>query len=70
MGSTAALIWTVWFSAIGMGYFMYGKAQRVAAPMFCGVALMVYPYFVSTTWVLVLIGVVLCVLPYHFRRRD
>ena len=69
-GTTAYLLWTVWFSAIGLGFFMYGKAQRIPAPMLCGVILMIYPYFVSNTYVMVLIGAVLCYIPYHFRRMD
>jgi len=35
--------------------------------MLCGVALMLYPYFVSSTIVLVVIGVTLMAIPYFFR---
>jgi len=33
----------------------------------CGLVLMVYPYFVSNTVVLVVIGVVLTAIPYFLR---
>jgi hypothetical protein len=69
MGSTALLIWGLLFSSIGLGYFLYGKNQQVLAPLLSGLALMIFPYFVSSVTALVLIGLVLCVIPYYFRRR-
>jgi len=65
--SPAVLFWSIVFGAIGLGYFMYGKKQAAIVPMICGVALMVYPYFVSNTIVLVVIGVVLAAVPYFVR---
>ena len=65
--SPAVLFWSILFGAIGLGYFMYGKKQVAIVPMVCGVALMVYPYFVSNTIVLVAIGVVLAAVPYFIR---
>ena len=63
----ALLLWGLLFSAIGMGFFIYGRKQRRAVPLVCGIVLMVYPYFVpSTIWLLV-IGVVLCAVPYFVR---
>jgi hypothetical protein len=52
---------------IGMGFFMYGKKQQMAVPMLCGVLLMVYPYFVPGLWLNLLIGIVLCAIPYFIR---
>ena len=52
------------FSSVGLGFFIYGKRQSAIMPMVCGVALMIYPYFVSSVILLVIIGVVLMVLPY------
>lgn len=53
------LMWSSLFSLIGLAVFVYGRRQRRAAPILVGVALMVYPYFVSGTLVLVGIGVLL-----------
>lgn len=65
--NTAQLIWGVAFGSIGLGYFVYGKKQGAFVPLLCGVALMVFPYFVSNTSLLVLVGTVLSVLPYFVR---
>ena len=67
MDSPASLIWQLLFSAAGAGYFIYGKKQRATVPFVCGIVLMVFPYFVSSTLVLVMIGVVLMTLPYFVR---
>lgn len=55
------------FGSIGLGFFIYGKRQSSIMPMVCGVALMVYPYFVSNVYLLVIIGLVLMALPYYYR---
>ena len=48
----------------GMAYFVYGKRQSKFAPMICGVALCVYPYFIDSLLWLGVIGVVLLVVPF------
>jgi hypothetical protein len=55
------------FSSIGLGFFIYGKKQRAVVPLVCGIALMVYPYFISNVMLLVGIGVVLMAVPYFLR---
>lgn len=67
MAGHAGLFWGVIFSAIGLGFFMYGKQQKAAIPLGCGIALMVYPYFVSNAYVMVLVGVVLTAIPWFVR---
>ena len=67
MGSEAALFWEVLFGSIGFGFFLYGKRQAMAVPLVCGLALMVYPYFMPNAMVLVLMGLVLVAIPYFFR---
>ena len=61
------MIWAMLFGAAGFGYFLYGRKQRVAVPFLSGVALCVFPYFVSNVTVLVCIGVVLMALPYFIQ---
>jgi hypothetical protein len=63
----ALLLWGVLFSGIGVGFFIYGKKQGAAVPLICGLTLMVFPYFVSNTLLLVGIGVVLVALPCFVR---
>lgn len=64
---TTALLWGLLFGSFGLGYFMYGKKQKALVPLFCGMALMVFPYFVTNTIALVLIGVALVVAPFVVR---
>jgi hypothetical protein len=65
--NTSVLLWGLLFSSIGLGFFLYGKKQRAVVPLVCGIALMVYPYFIANVTVLVVIGVVLAAIPYFFR---
>jgi hypothetical protein len=61
------LLWGLLFGSIGLGYFIYGKKQRAVVPLVCGLALMLFPYFVSKVVLLVCIGVLLTAIPYFFR---
>jgi hypothetical protein len=64
---TSYLFLVILFSAVGMAFFMYGKKQLSFVPLLCGVALMVYPYFVSSTLALVGIGATLIAIPWFVR---
>ena len=55
------------FGCIGFGFFLYGRNQRAAVPLVCGVLLMVVPYFMPNTTVLIIVGVVLMAIPYFVR---
>ena len=61
---TAVLLWGLLFGSIGLGYFMYGRKQRSPVPLVCGLALMVFPYFVSNVPLLLAIGAALIAVPY------
>lgn len=63
----AWLLWGLLFGSIGLGFFLYGKKQRAVVPLVCGVTLMIFPYFVSSTLLLVAIGAVLIAVPYLVR---
>lgn len=65
--STASLLWGLLFGSIGVGFFIYGKRQQMVVPLVCGLALMVYPYFVAGTLLILLIGIALMVAPYFLR---
>lgn len=65
--STAWILWCLLFGSAGLGFFIYGKRQRAVVPLVCGLILMFYPYFVSSTVLLVAIGVTLLALPYFVR---
>ncbi len=65
--NVGVLLWGLLFSSIGFGLFLYGRKQRAVVPLVCGLALMIYPYFLSNLILLVVIGAVLTALPYFFR---
>jgi hypothetical protein len=63
----ALLLWGVLFSSIGLGFFIYGRKRGSIVPLLCGLALMVYPYFVSSSLAMVGIGAALIAVPYFVR---
>ena len=52
------------FGVIGVWMFRQGKKRANALTVVIAVALMVYPYFISSVWIAWLIGIMLCVLAY------
>jgi len=67
VGSEASLLLGVVFGAVGLAYFVYGKKQQRFVPLLCGIGLMVFPYFMSNTVLLVVVGLALSAIPYFFR---
>lgn len=65
--NTSLLLWSLLFSSIGLGFFVYGKKQKAVVPLLSGLGLMIYPYFVSNALLLVAIGAALVMLPYFVR---
>ena len=65
--SESVILWGMLFGAFGFAFFVYGKKQRAVVPLMSGLALMVYPYFITNTVLLVVIGVVLIAVPYFVR---
>ncbi|HEY4873731.1 MAG TPA: hypothetical protein VIH77_05845 [Steroidobacteraceae bacterium] len=64
---TSSLLWGLVFGSIGVGFFIYGKRQRAVVPLICGVALIIFPYFVANPILLVAIGAALVAVPYFVR---
>ena len=58
------LLWSVLFGSIGLGYFIYGKRQQKLIPLFTGIALNVFPFFMSNVYALVIVGVILVLMPW------
>jgi len=54
--SAPNLIGGLVFGSIGFIAFIYGKLMTLWKPMFCGIALMVFPYFVENTAMMFAIG--------------
>ena len=67
MNETVSFIVYVLFGAVGLGYFVYGRRQKMFVPLLCGLGLMGYPYFVNNAALLVVIGCILLGIPYFVR---
>jgi uncharacterized membrane protein len=67
MMNTSQLLLSVLFSSIGLGYFIYGKKQKNIVPFLCGLILMIFPYFIENTGLLILIGAAVLAIPYFMR---
>lgn len=65
--NASSLLWGSLFGAFGLGYFVYGKKQKAVVPLVCGLVLMIFPYFISDTILLVAIGLVLMAIPWFVR---
>ncbi len=65
--NASILLWGLLFSSIGLGFFLYGRKQRAVVPLVCGMALMIYPYFIPHVGALIAIGVALAAIPYFLR---
>ena len=67
MDASTLLIWGMVFGSIGLGFFIYGKRQKAIVPLVTGIALFIFPYFISDITMLVITGAILVVLPYFVR---
>jgi hypothetical protein len=67
MPSPAYIFGAVLFGIIGFAAYRYGKKAESAATKWIGVALMLYPYAISETWLLYVVGAGLCVALYVYR---
>lgn len=67
MLDTAAILWGLVFGSIGVGYYMYGKRQENMVARLSGVALILFPYFVSNNLLLVAMGLALMAVPYFIK---
>jgi hypothetical protein len=62
------LLVSILFGSIGTGYFLYGKKQHQVVPLLTGIALCVYPYFLSNGYAIVAVGILLLAVPWLIRR--
>lgn len=62
--STAYIIGVVIFGIVGYVAYRYGKKRSLPTTKWIGIALMLYPYAVSTTWLMYLLGAGLCIGAY------
>lgn len=65
--SPAYLVGAVLFGIIGYAAYRYGKKAELPYPKWIGVVLMLYPYVVTRTWAMYVVGCALCAALYVFR---
>lgn len=61
-------MWGVIFGSIGLGFFVYGKKQKVIIPLISGIGLMIIPYFISNVFILVTTGILFVGFPFFIKR--
>lgn len=61
------LIASLIFSGVGLVAFVYEKKRGSFKPLSIGIALMAYPYFLTSTFWLYTVGIGLCLLLYYWR---
>jgi hypothetical protein len=66
--SPAYLFGAILFGIIGYAAYRYGKKSSLSIPKWLGVALMLYPYAISDTTLLYVVGALLCAGVYFYRH--
>lgn len=61
------LFGSIVFSIIGFAAFRFGRKTQATNAMVIGAVLMLYPYFISATWLLYTVGAALSFALYFFR---
>ncbi|MDP2832499.1 MAG: hypothetical protein Q8Q28_04230 [Pseudomonadota bacterium] len=64
----AYLFGLLFFGIAGFAAYRYGKKAALAKPKWIGIAMMLYPYAVSETWLLYAVGAGLCAMLYVYRK--
>jgi hypothetical protein len=65
----AYIVGAILFGFIGLAAYYYGKKKSRKYVKWLGVALMLYPYVIQSTWMMYVIGVLLCGACYYYRDR-
>lgn len=63
----AYLVGALLFGLIGFAAYRYGGKVGQSQTRWIGLALMLYPYAISATWLMYVIGLALCGALYWFR---
>ena len=58
--SPAYIFGAIVFGLIGFAAFRFGRTRAKPVTLWIGVALMFYPYAISRTWLMYVVGLALC----------
>ena len=67
MPDSAVLLSGLLLSSIGLGYFIFGRKQENTIARYCGLALIIFPYFAGDIYMMLGIGAALIALPFVWR---
>lgn len=67
--SPGYLLSSLLISCAGMGFFLYGKKAQRLFPLLAGIALGVYPFFVSNLWMMWGLAVVIIAFVWFLREQ-
>lgn len=65
---TPQIVLCLIFGVFGLTYFVYGKKRSNLIMRYSGLALMVFPYFISNNFVVLGVGVGLLAAPAVYKR--
>jgi hypothetical protein len=68
--SPAYIIGAIIFSFLGLAAYYYGKRAEKGTVKWLGVALMFYPYVVTDTTMMYIVGVALCGAVYWYSQQG
>ena len=68
--SRAYIVGVILFSVIGMVAYYVGRRRRQSNTKWIGLALMLYPYVVWTTWGVYVVGLILSVAAWVVSQRE
>lgn len=60
---TTLFSYSLFFSIVGIGFYIFGRKNNFYFYL-AGIALMVFPYFVSSISIMLIIGIFLLILPF------
>ena len=63
--NTAMILWGFIIGMIGIVYFIYGKKVSNFYVLISGIAMMIYPYFISNIFISIAVGIALIILPFY-----
>ena len=65
--NTSSILIYIFLGSASFSYFIYGKTQRKAVALFCGIGLGIAPYFGLEMWMLIVLSILMMILPFVIR---
>lgn len=66
--SPLVILLNILFSSVGFAYFIYGKKNQNFVFIFDGLILCVFPYFVSSVTITLVLGLLLIIFPFIYKN--